>query len=197
MRRRIRRFARPPHRPFFRHCLRRPHRSCLRTFAGHRRGPDGLSQALTAFSRAIRAHRRLATLAPHLFDATEINRLEQRRKADAEWRASWEPALEKVYGPSNQKWPETIYHMPLSPKALRKVEQSYAQWKFGLEAGSLALESYLCRRPFDLIPLSRLARLIDIALTFGRLACGEIPAPDNSHSQALADLKRIYGDRNS
>jgi hypothetical protein len=87
--------------------------------------------------------------------------------------------------------------MPLSPKVLHKVEQLYDQWRFQLEAGSLALESYLCRRPFDLIPLSRLARLLDIGLTFGRLACGEIPAPDNSHSQALADLKRIYGDRNS
>jgi hypothetical protein len=197
MRRRTRRISRPPCRLLIRRCLRRPCRSCLRPFAGHRRGPDALSQALTAFARAIRAHRRLAKLAPHLFDATEINRLEQRRRADAEWRASWEPVFQKTYGPTNQKWPETIYHMPLSPKVLHKVEQLYDQWRFELEAGSLALESYLCRRPFDLIPLSRLARLLDIGLTFGRLACGEIPAPDNSHSQALADLKRIYGDRNS
>ena len=193
MRCRTRRFARLPRRPFLRRCLRRPRRSCLRTFAGHRRGPDALSQALTAFSRAIRAHRRLAKLAPRLFDTTEINRLAQRSRVNAERRAILEPALEKIYGPSEEKWTQPIYHMPLSPEVLRKVEEHYVQWRFGFEAGSLALERYLCRRPYALIPLSRLARLVNIGCTFGRLACGEIPAPDTSHSQALADLERIYG----
>ena len=197
MRRRTRRFSRSPHRPFLRRCLRRPRRSCLRTFAGHRRGPDALSQALTAFSRAIRAHRRLAKLAPHLFDSTEINRMEQRRRADAKKRAMCESALEKIYGPSREKLPEPIYHMPLSPRVLQKVEEHYNQSRFGLEVGSLALERYLCRRPFDLIPLSRLARLVNIGCTFGRLACGEIPDSNNSNSQGLADLRRIYGEGNS
>ena len=45
--------------------LRRTARSLNRSsLRGRRRGPDDLSQAFTAFARAIRAHRRLARLAP-------------------------------------------------------------------------------------------------------------------------------------
>jgi hypothetical protein len=45
--------------------LRRPFRCLNRTsLRGRRRGPDDLSQALTAFGRALRAYRRLARLAP-------------------------------------------------------------------------------------------------------------------------------------
>src|SRR5689334_20868788 len=99
MRRRTRPFSRPPRRPCARRTLRCPYHSCFRHFAGYRRGPDDLAQALTALSRAIRAHRRMAKLAPHLFDATEMNRIAQRKKEDAEWRSMWEPELEKVYGP--------------------------------------------------------------------------------------------------
>jgi hypothetical protein len=86
--------------------------------------------------------------------------------------------------------------MPLSPKVIQEVEEQYDQWCLWLEAGGLAMDSYLCRRPFDLMPLNRLARLINIGSTFGRLACGDPPAPDNSDSRYLADLERIYGDVN-
>src|ERR1041385_40096 len=196
MRRRTRSFSRPPPRPCARPTSRRPFHSCLRYFAGYRRRPNDLSQALTAFSRAIRAHRRLAKLAPHLFDATEMNRIEQRKKEDAEWRAMWEPALEKVYGPSTEKWPEPVYHSPLSPQTLRAVDRHYAQWRLWMDIGSLALERFQRRRPYALPSLSRIARLLDIGFTFARLACGEPAEPDTaSHAQALADLERIYGDK--
>src|SRR5438094_6281046 len=78
--------------------LRRLNRSCIRSLFGPPSGPDDFSQALTAFSRAIRAHRRLARLAPEFFDATEVDRLARQRKEDAEWRALWEPALNRIYG---------------------------------------------------------------------------------------------------
>src|SRR3954465_7433100 len=173
IRRRTRCFCRYPRRSSARRIMRRAYHSCLRHFAGYRRGPDDLAQALTALSRAIRAHRRMAKLAPHLFDTTEINRIELRRKEDAEWRAQREPALEKVYGPSTQKWPELTYHKPLSPQTLRAVDRHYDLWRFWMTAGSEALARYKRRRPHDLPSLSRVARLLDIGITFGRLACGE------------------------
>ena len=83
--------------------MRRLNRPCLRNLPGYRRGPDDLSEAITAMNRAIRAHRRLAKLAPEIFDSTEVNRLAHRRRQDAEWQAVWEPALIEVYGPSPPK----------------------------------------------------------------------------------------------
>ena len=195
MRRRTRSFSRPPSRPCARPTTRRPFHSCLRYFAGYRRRPNDLSQALTAFSRAIRAHRRLAKLAPHLFDATEMNRIEQKKKEDAEWRAMWEPALDKVYGPSTHKWPEPAYHMPLSPQTRRAVDRHYDLWRYWFDIGSLALERFQRRQPYALPSLTQIARLLDIAFTLANLACGDPAAPNPApHAQALADLERIYGD---
>jgi len=193
--RRTRRFSHPPRRPSVRSILRRPFHSCLRRFAGYRRGPDDLAQALTAFTRAIRAHRRMAKLAPQLFDATEMNHIEQRKKEDAEWRAVWEPALDKVYGPSTHKWPEPAYQMPPSPQTLHAVDRHYVLWRYWMDIGSEALARFQRRRPFALPSLSRVARLLDIGFTFAHLSCGEPAEPDTAgHAQALADLERIYGE---
>ena len=171
--------------------MRRPYHSCLRHFAGYRRGPDELSQALTAFTRAIRAHRRLAKLAPQFFDSTQFNRLEQRRKEDAEWRAMWEPALNRISDPLAH-----IPPLPKSPRTLRAMELEFASWRFWMAAGSLAIARYQRRRPSALPSLSRVARLLEIGFTFAQLACGEPAEPDtSSHERALADLQRIYGDR--
>ena len=132
-------FARASRRPFMRGISRRTARSSLRRFAGCRRGPDDLGQALTAFSRAIRAHRRLGRLAPEFFDSTEVNRLRQRRKEDAAWRAIWEPALESVYGPDSVAASPDPGH-PQKPKCSRTrraVEQELASLDFWMSAGSL------------------------------------------------------------
>jgi len=184
---RTRRFSRLSRRPSAHRITRRPHHSCLRRFAGYRRPPDDLGHALTALTRAIRSHRKLAKLAPHLFDATEMNRIEQRKKEDAEWRAMWEPALETVYGPSTEKWPEPTYHMPLSPQTLRAVDRHYARWRFWMDIGSQALVRFERRQPYALPSMSRIARLLDIGFTLAHLACGEPARPDPApHAQALA-----------
>src|SRR6267378_3656762 len=76
-------------------------------------------------TRAIRAHRRLALLAPEFFDSTEINRLEQRRKEDAEWRAIWEPALKRIYRAITSR------NRPTRPRAFllgRNVPAHVAPW---------------------------------------------------------------------
>jgi hypothetical protein len=197
---RTRRFGRPPRRPCVRRILRRPYHSCLRHFAGYRRGPDALSQALTAFTRAIRAHRRLAKLAPELFDATEINRLTQRCKEDAAWRAVWEPALNRIYGSEPIKpAPGPFAHippLPKSPRTRRAVERELASWRLWMTAGSLAFARYQRRRPYALLSLTRIARLFEIGFAFAELACGQPAQPDTAgHERALADLERIYGDR--
>jgi hypothetical protein len=151
-------------------------------------------------NRAIRAHRRLCRLAPEIFDSTEVDRLAHRRKQDAEWRAVWEPALTDVYGPSP---PEESHcdalanqsQLPECARTRRVIEREYTNWQFWMEAGRLAQERYQQRRPHALPSICQLARLIDAAMNFGRLACGSFnPASEPpSHAQALTDLERAYG----
>ena len=70
-------------------------RSCLR---GRRRGPDDFAQMLTAYARLLRAHRRLARLAPRFFDAAVVARERENRAEQRRWLALWEPLLAKAYG---------------------------------------------------------------------------------------------------
>jgi len=188
----------------FRIHVRRLTRSSIRNLPGFRPGPDDLSQALTAFRRAIHAHRRLARLAPEFFDATEIDRLAHRRQKAAEWMALWEPALNAAYGPSppGQSRSDPLEDLPQPPKSRRTqraVEREFADWRFWMTAGRLALARYQHRRPHDLPSLTRIARLIQIGFDFAHLAWGSFDrkAADAEesfrHAQALADLERAYG----
>jgi len=77
---RHRRTTRPNLRGLCRNCNRR----CVR---GRRRGPDDFAQALTAFRRAVRAHRRLARLAPSFFDAAVVERERENRAEQRRWMA--------------------------------------------------------------------------------------------------------------
>ena len=128
---RRRRLSRVQYRRNVRSPFRYPYRSCIGNLPGYRPGPDDLAQALTAFRRAITAHRKLARLAPELFDSTEVNRLVRRRQADAEWMALWEPAFEQVYGPSpagqRARDPtEDLPRVPRSPRTIRAMERELA-----------------------------------------------------------------------
>ncbi|HSU54674.1 MAG TPA: hypothetical protein VLT36_11500 [Candidatus Dormibacteraeota bacterium] len=181
--------------------VRRLDRSCIRNLPGFHPGPDDFSQALTAFSRAIRAHRRLARLAPEFFDSTEMDRLAHHRKDDAEWMAMWEPALNKAYGPPPPGEPrrnplDDVPQPPKSPRTRRAVEREFTNWCFWMDSGRLAMARHQHRRPHALPSLTRVARLLQIAFDFARLACGSYdPSADKSlgHAQALADLERAYG----
>ncbi len=180
--------------------MRRLNRPCLRNLPGYRRGPDDLSQAITAMNRAIRAHRRLCRLAPEIFDSTEVDRLAHRRKQDAEWQAVWEPALIEVYGPSppEESRRNALVDQPQLPRCARTrrvIEREYAEWRFWMEANRLATDRYQQRRPHALASVSQIARLIDAAMTFGQLACGSFNPTSEppAHAQALTDLKRAYG----
>jgi hypothetical protein len=182
--------------------VRHTNRSCIRNLFGSQFGQDYLSQALTAFTRAIRAHRRLARLAPEFFDSTEVDRLARQRKEDAEWRAIWEPALNRVYGssPDEKRACDPSADLPQLPKSSRTrraVEREFESWSLWMSAGKLAMARYRQRRPHDVPSLTRIARLLQIAFDFAHLADGSPPSKEelksSGHDQALADLKRIYG----
>ena len=162
------------------------------------RAPDDLGEALIAFRRAIRAHRRLAKLVPRYFDSVVIENERLRREEDRRWMATWKPALEKVYGPGFDEL-ETKEDPPpvLHPEVQREVDRWLTEWDCWMEAGQCAMELYRRRRPHDLMSLSRMARLLEIGFDFKKLACGFDPArpPPEPHNDAavLADIQRAYG----
>jgi hypothetical protein len=158
-----------------------------------------LAQALTAFGRAIRAHRRLARLAPAFFDAAVVNREAENRAEQRRWLATWEPALAKAYGVEPRThWPEieALPSLP-SPRLQREVDRLLAEWKLWLTTGQVALARYQQRSPHDQMSWSRMARLLASGMAFGQLASG-LNSPNRvpeklAYDYELTGLKRSYG----
>ena len=113
--------------------------------------------------------------------------------------ASWEPALEKVYGPASaaERQVDELPDRPtkLHPRTELAIERELANWNIWFAA---ALKRYRQCRPHALINLGRIASLLDIAFSLARLASGldsTQPVTEitwDSH-QWQADLKRSYG----
>jgi len=169
----IRQIARSPTRRVWRPLTR----STLRSLSGCRPRRNDLSQALTAFGRALRCHRRLARLAPRFFDSAVVDREARERDERRRWMESWEPLLDKVYGPSRDPGQPprelTDYPPPLpGPRTCRAVERELAGWNFWMALGRLALARHRLRRPHALPTFTQLASLLKIGTDFGRLACG-------------------------
>jgi hypothetical protein len=169
--------------------------SCLR---GRRRGPDDLSQALTAFGRAIRAHRRLARLAPSFFDSAVRDREAENRAERRRWMATWEPYIAAAYG-VKERPPVAENEVPRLPSAKiqRKVEFRLAEREMCMVAGRAAINRWRQRRPHAVMSWSRMVRLLKIGFDFAKLACGlEIinPLPEKiAYDYELTGLKRSYG----
>ena len=181
-------------------------RARVRSLPGYRPGPSELSQALTAFSRAIRCHRRLAKLAPRFFDSAVVDREARDREERRRWIASWEPILRKVYGPEPPSAPLAVSasdRPPLpGPRTQCAVERELAGWDFWMAAGRLAMARHKQRRPHAVPSLTQLTRLIKIQTDFARLACGletcqPEPMPLLNFSRVEEDLERAYGSRQS
>ena len=175
--------------------IRRLNRSCVRV---RWRAPDDLGDALTAFDRALRAHRRLARLAPRFFDHAVIDREAENRAEQRRWMATWEPILARVYGVEHTPAPPTDDRPPLPPlQTQHAVERQLAAWKLWLELGRTAMERHQRRHPHALPSLCRLARLLDLAFEFKKLALGldsPNPLPDKiTYDDGWPDLKRAYG----
>ena len=187
------------YRQITRSTMRRPVRCRNRPgLRGRRHGPDDLSQSLTALGRAVRAHRRLARLAPSFFDAAVVDREAENRAELRRWMASWEPALAKAYGvePCLPDATDELPPLP-SPRIRRAVERKLAEREMWLAAGQVAMERYRQRQPHALMSFSRMARLLQIGIDFGKLASG-LDTPNRVpeklvYDYELTDLKRGYG----
>lgn len=173
---RIRNRTRLCRRSLLRHLDRRLDRSCWRALPGHRRGPDELSQALTAFTRALRCHRRLAKLAPRFFDAVVVEREVRKREKQCQWRALCKLLLDQVYGCDTDPAPspDPAAESPPLPgvRTRRAVERELAGWDFWMAFGRAALARYERGRSHALLGLGQLARLLRIASDFGTVASG-------------------------
>jgi hypothetical protein len=189
--RRLRRLSRPASRRLARCRYRR----CLR---GRRRGPDDFTQALTAWRRALRAHRRLARLAPSFFDAAVVQRETENRAERRRWMATWAPALAKAYGTAVEP-PDPDEDRPQlpPPRIQREADLKLTEVQAWLEAGRVAMDRHQRRRPHELLSLSRMARLLDMGFALKRMACG-MDSPNKlpekiTYDYELTDLKRGYG----
>ena len=193
-RRTTRRLVRPLSR-----CLTR---SCLRRAIPRRRGADELSQALTAFSRATRCHRKLAKLAPRFFDFAVVDREKQDRAEQKRWMAIWNPIINKAYGldPNTPEPPDPNDGPPPLPslRVQRIVDQELAALETWMEAGRLAMQTHHERHPHSIPSLSQIARLLQIGIDFGKVACGldskkPLPPPIKyDEASILADIERAY-----
>jgi hypothetical protein len=175
--------------------FRCPHRFALR---GRRRGPDDLSQALSAFGRAIRAHRRLARLAPSFFDSAVRDREAENRAERRRWMATWEPYIARAYGVEPRP-PVVENELPPLPSARiqREVDLKLAEREMCIVEGRAAMERWQQRQPHAVMSWSRMVRLFKIGFDFGNLACGLDslnPLPEKiAYDYELTDLKRAYG----
>jgi len=177
-------------------------RTSVRSLPRCRHGPSDLSQALTAFSRAIRCQRRLARLAPRFFDSAVVHREARDREEQHRWMSTWEPIPRKVYGPAPPSARRAGPSADLPPlpgtRTQRAVERELADWEFWMAAGRLAKDRHKQRRPHALPSFSQLARLISIHFDFARLACGldsrtPEPPPPPDLPNWEEDLAKAYG----
>ncbi len=157
--------------------FRRLTRGCLR---GRRRAPDDFSQALTAFRKAIRAHRRLARLAPSFFDAAVVDRAAFDRAERRRCRAIWQPILAKVYGCEPEpNYPEPDDRALPPPPTQRAVERWLAEQNLWMDAGRVAFARHQRRYPQGILSLPRLVQLLRLARQFQQVtrSCAPLSPP--------------------
>jgi len=181
-----------------RRLLRRPFRPSLRGCLRGRSGPDDFAQMLAAYGKAIRAHRKLARLAPSFFDAAVVDRERENRAEKQKWMALWEPVISKVYGVDPTP-PDPLADLPRlpHPNTQRAVERQWVEVQLWLEAGTVARQRHQQRRPHAVPSLSRLARLLKLAFDFKCLALG-LNSPNRipdkiTYDYEFTNLKRSYG----
>ncbi len=187
----LRRTTRRTLRRTFRNC----NRSCLR---GRRRGPDDFAQMLTAYGRALRAHRKLARLAPQFFDAAVVARERENRAEQRRWMEFWEPHIAKAYGVEPKPVTDRIVWPQLPPLRIQQaVDRQLAEVSLWLAAAHAAGERHRQRRPHALPSWSRLARLLDLAFDHKKFVLGlDSPNPlpmKITYDYEFTNLKRGYG----
>jgi hypothetical protein len=153
---------------------------------------------LTAQSRAIRAHRQLARLAPSFFDAAVVDRERENRAETRKWLATWEPYLAKAYGvePSPPNLDDDRPRLP-HPNTQRAVDGQLAELQLWLAAAHAAGERHRQHRPHALPTLTQLARLLQRAFDLKKMVLGldsKNSLPEKiTYDYEFTDLKRAYG----
>ncbi len=179
--------------------LRRPFRGLNRaSLRGRRRGPDDFAQMLMAQGRAIRAHRKLARLAPSFFDAAVVARERENRAEQRRWMALWEPHIAKAYGVEPDPFPVAVEFPRLPhPNTQRAVDRQLAELQLWLAAAHAAGERHRQRRPHALPTLTQLARLLQRAFDLKKMVLGldsKNPLSEKiAYDYEFTDLKRAYG----
>jgi hypothetical protein len=153
---------------------------------------------LTAFGCAVRAHRKLARLAPSFFDAAVVARERENRAGQRRWMAMWEPLLAKAYGVAPEPVADPIAWPPLpSPATQRAVDRQLAELQLWLAAAHAAGERHRQCRPHALPTLTQLARLLQRAFDLKKMVLGldsKNPLPDKiTYDYEFTGLKRSYG----
>jgi hypothetical protein len=166
--------------------------------------PNYLSAALAAFARAIRAHRRLMNLAPDRFDYGIVRQNRLAREKEEQRMAKWEAVICKVYGLTELS-PEAARALrpqvvkKTNPRTARVIERELENWIAWLAAGHDFLSLFEQQHRTDKLSLTTIARLLDTAMTLGRLSTGREtnwkepkpdPAPAWNFEEALA---KVYG----
>lgn len=190
---------RQSYRPTARSVLRRTPRGLNRSsLRGRRRGPDDFAQMLTAYGRAIRAHRRLARLAPQFFDAAVVARERENRAEQRRWLALWEPLLAKAYDVAPEPTDDRVKGPPLPPPRTQSaVDRQLAELSLWLAAAHAARKRHRQRHPHAQPTLCRLARLLQLAFDLKKMVLGldsQNPLPEKiTYDYEFTDCKRAYG----
>ncbi len=153
-----------------------------RTLGG--RHPNYLSQAFSAFWRAIRAHRKSIELDPERFDGAVLKRLIRERASEERRLAKWAPALAEVYGVPLAEVEKIMHRWKMNQwgqnraktgQELRKnkmMERLECEWKLWLKLGWEAFERHEMLTPHRWLGLGTIARLLDLSSVLGRLSTG-------------------------
>ncbi len=136
---------------------------------------------MNVFTRAIRAYVRLLQIAPEVFDDTVVRREAAAKAASAVLDAELVVALEKVYGPDAPELHQSQNEnrcrngaetVQFSRRKTAAIEYHVAEHDLRLGAGITAFARHQHLRPHRMFSLGTVARMLDIASRFGRLACG-------------------------
>ena len=167
--------------------------------------PNYLSAALSAFGRAIRAHRRLMKLAPDRFDYGIVRQNRLAAEKEEKRLAEIEAMVRKAYGvgPPSAESPRIlkphIVAKKTNPRTARVIDREVESWTVWLAAGNEFLTLFEQQHRTDTLSLTTVARLLDTAMTLGRLSTGREtnwkepappPAPAWNFDEAVA---KIYG----
>lgn len=149
------------------------------------REPNHLAQALAAFRRAARAHRKLIKLAPERFDHAVRARLAREREAEDRQDAEWAKAIARVYGTSEEQAVAEMHRSRqnsrggngaetgrFSGRKRQAIERWEAEWELWLTLGRETFDQHEIRTPHRWLSLGTIARLLELASVFGRLSTG-------------------------